>query len=197
VTSGEEEGLVIEEPVDTQTAILGTAVALLREHTFEDITYLDLAEAAAVSERTIYRRFPTRSHLLEALARWIEAERFPLTEFHTPQEFRKAVRERFRAYGTAPGHAFVAARGAALSPTTEAPSAPITSAILAMLDEVAPTLNGRDKQRIVAAARYFASPIFWARMRSGFDMNAEETFEAFDQAMLQVLATAPEVSWAA
>ena len=187
----------MEETVDTQTAILRSAVDLLREHTFEDISYLDLAEASAVSERTIYRRFPTRSHLLEALARWIEIERFPLSEFHTPTEFRAAVRERFRAYGTAPGFAFVAARGAALSPTTETPSARLAEAIVAMLEEAAPTLNGRDTKRIAAAALYFASPIFWARMRAGFDMNADETFEAFDRAILQVLATTPEVSWAA
>lgn len=187
----------MEESVDTQTAILESAVMLLRERTFEDISYLDLAEAATVSERTIYRRFPTRSHLLEALGRWIEAERFPLPEFHTPEEFRQAVRDRFRAYGTAPGYAFVAARGAALSPTTEESSAPITSAILAMITEAAPTLNRRDTQRIAAATRYFASPIFWARMRTGFDMNADDTFEAFDRAMLQIVATVPKVSWAA
>ena len=187
----------MEEPVDIQAAILASAVELLRERTFEDISYLDLAEAAAVSERTIYRRFPTRTHLLEALARWIEAERFPLAEFRTPQEFREAVRDRFRAYATAPGYAIVAARGAALSPTTEVGFSPITSAIVTMLDEAAPTLNRRDKQRIAAAARYFASPIFWTRMRVGFDMNPDETFQAFEHAILQVLATAPEASWAA
>jgi AcrR family transcriptional regulator len=187
----------MEEPVDTQTAILASAVALLREHTFEDISYLDLAEATAVSERTIYRRFPTRSHLLEALARWIETERFPLAEFLTPQQFRQAVGDRFRAYGIEPGYAFVVARGAALSPTTGAESSPTTDAILAMLDVSAPTVNRRDKQRIAAAARYFASAIFWARMRSGFDMNADETIEAFDRAFGQVLATTPEASWAA
>jgi AcrR family transcriptional regulator len=188
----------MEKPVvDTEAAILGSAVALLRERTFEDISYLDLAEATAVSERTIYRRFPTRSHLLEALAGWIEAEQFPLPDFRTPAEFRQAVRDRFRAYESAPGCAFVAARGAALSPTTEAPSAPITDAIFAMLAGAAPTLNRRDTQRIASAARYFASPIFWARMRTGFDMSADETFEAFDRALLQVLATAPQASWAA
>jgi AcrR family transcriptional regulator len=187
----------MDEPVDTQAAILASAVALLREHTFEDVSYLDLAEAAGVSERTVYRRFPTRSHLLEALARWIEAESFPLAEFHTPDEFREAVRARFRAYATAPGYAFVAARGAALSPTTEVSSDPITAAILSMLEQAAPTLNRRDTQRIAAAARHFASPIFWARMRAGFDMNAEETFEAFDRAIRRVLASAPEASWAA
>ena len=192
-----EEGLVTDEPVDTQAAILGSAVALLRERTFEDISYLDLAEAAAVSERTIYRRFPTRSHLLEALARHIEAEQFPLAAFRTPKEFRAAVRERFRAYGAAPGYAFVAARGSALSPTTEVGSDPITDAIVAMLQHATPTLNRRDSQRIAAAARSFASPIFWARMRAGFDMNADETFEAFDRALARVLATAPEASWAA
>lgn len=188
---------MIDEPLDTQGAILASAVALLREHTFEDISYLDLAEASGVSERTIYRRFPTRSHLLEALARWIEAERFPLSEFSTPEEFRAAVRRRFLAYDTEPGFAFVAARGAALSPTTEESSTATTTAILTMLAEAAPTLNRRDTQRIAAAARYFASPIFWARMRAGFDMNADETFGAFDRSIGQVLASAPEVSWAA
>src|ERR1700712_2069506 len=111
---------VMDELVEPQAAILSSAVALLQERTFEDISYLDLAEACAVSERTIYRRFPTRSHLLEALARWIEAQRFPLADFRTPEEFREAVRERFRAYGTAPGHAFIAARGAAILPSTQA-----------------------------------------------------------------------------
>lgn len=187
---------MVEEPVDTPGAILTSAVALLRERTFEDITYLDLAEATAVSERTIYRRFPTRSHLLEALARWIEAERFPLAEFGTPEQFRDAVRDRFRRYCAEPAYAFVAARGAALSPTTEASASPLTATIVRMLDEAAPTLNRRDKQRIAAAARYFASPIFWARMRAGFDMNADETFDAFDRALSQVLATTPELSWA-
>jgi AcrR family transcriptional regulator len=187
----------MEEQVDTQAVILASAVALLQERTFEDISYLDLAEATGVSERTIYRRFPTRSHLLDALARWIEGELFPLSQFRTPEEFREAVRDRFRAYGTAPGQAFVAARGAALSPTTDAPADSITNAILVMLDVAAPTLNRRDKQRIAAAARYFASPIFWARMRSGFDMNADETFEAFDRAIRQLFSTKPEASWAA
>ena len=187
----------MEKPVDTEAAILASAVALLREHTFEDISYLDLAEATGVSERTIYRRFPTRSHLLEALASWIEAEQFPLPDFRTPEEFRTAVRDRFRAYEAAPGCAFVAARGAALSPTTGAPSGSITSAIFAMLNTEAPSLNQRDTQRIAAAARYFASPIFWARMRTGFDMSAEETFAAFDRALAQVLAPVSNPSWAA
>ncbi|WP_353808941.1 TetR/AcrR family transcriptional regulator [Agromyces sp. SYSU T00194] len=183
-----------EESDDTRSAILASAAKLLRQNTFEDVSYLELAELAEVSERTIYRRFPTRSHLLEALGRWIEEEHFPVGEFRTVDGFREAVRARFRAYDAEPAFAFVAARGAALSPTGDAAAAPITAAIVAMLDTAAPNLNRRDALRAAATARHLASPMFWARMRSGFDMSADETFRAFDTAMRRVLPAAPRSS---
>lgn len=189
--------MVVDEPVDTSAAILACAAALLRQRTFEDIAYLDLAEASGVSERTIYRRFPTRSHLLDALGRWIEEEHFPLAEFHTVSEFRAAVRERFLAYAAEPAFAFVAARGAALSPTGEDPTTSMTDAIVSMLRRSVPGLNRRDALRIAANARYFASAQFWARMRTGFDMSGEDTFDAFESAMRQVLPHATKAGWAA
>ena len=187
----------MDQAVDTQSAILMSAAALLRERTFEDISYLDLAEAAAVSERTIYRRFPTRSHLLEALGRWIEDEHFPMREFGTVAEFRAATRARFRAFEGAAAYAFVAARGASLSPTSDAAGAPLTAAITAMIATVTPGLNRRDALRAAATARYYASPLFWARMRAGFDMSAEEMSDAFDLAMRSVLPAASKAKSAA
>ncbi|AYF97371.1 TetR/AcrR family transcriptional regulator [Protaetiibacter intestinalis] len=187
----------MDEAVDTQSAILMSATALLRQRTFEDISYLDLADAVSVSERTIYRRFPTRSHLLEALGRWIEAEHFPMQGFATPAEFRAAAQRRFRAFEAEPAYAFVAARGVSLSPIADGTESPITSAISAMVRGAAPTLNPRDALRVTATMRYFASPLFWARMRTGFDMNAEEVVAAFDAAMDSVLPTRPKANRAA
>lgn len=187
----------MDEAVDTPSAILASAAQLLRHRTFEDVSYLELAEIADVSERTIYRRFPTRSHLLEALGRWIEAEHFPIAPFGTPAEFREAVRARFRAYEAEPAFAFVAARGAALSPIGEESAAPLTEAIVAMLGATAPTLNRRDTTRVAATLRYFASPMFWARMRTGFEMSADETFDAFDLAVRRVLPVATKANRAA
>jgi AcrR family transcriptional regulator len=187
----------MEQAVDTQSAILVSAAALLRQRTFEDISYLDLADAAAVSERTIYRRFPTRSHLLEALGRWIEAEHFPMRQFRTPTEFRAAARERFRAFEGAAAYAFVAARGASLSPTADAADVPVTAAISAMISTTSPGLNRRDALRTAATARYYASPLFWARMRAGFDMSAEEISDAFDLAMRSVLPAVSKAKSAA
>ncbi|WP_109209734.1 MULTISPECIES: TetR family transcriptional regulator [Microbacterium] len=187
----------MDEVVDTSTAILTAAALLLRQRTFEDVSYLELAEATAVSERTIYRRFPTRSHLLEALGRWIEAEHFPVPQFRTVAEFRDAVRARFRAYDAEPAFAFVAARGGALSPTGDELVAPFTDAIVAMIDAEAPGLNRRDARRAAASVRYFASPMFWARMRTGFDMSADEIFQVFDSAVRRVLPAASEANRAA
>ncbi|MBO9578774.1 MAG: TetR family transcriptional regulator [Microbacteriaceae bacterium] len=187
----------MDETVDTPSAILASAAALLQQRTFEDVTYLDLSEASGVSERTIYRRFPTRSHLLESLARWIEAEHFPVPEFRTPAEFREAMRARFHAFEATPAYAFVAARGASLSPTAEAAETPLTAAIASMVTAAAPSLNRRDALRITAAVRCFASPLFWARMRTGFDMSADEIFEAFDAALRSVLPAASTAARAA
>ena len=187
----------MDEIVDTPSAILASAAMLLRQRTFDDISYADLAEIADVSERTIYRRFPTRSHLLEALGRWIEAEHFPVLDFRTPAEFRDAVRARFRAYDAEPAFAFVAARGGALSPTADDPAAPITETIVAMIDAAAPNLNRRDARRVAASVRYFVSPMFWARMRTGFDMSADETFGVFDLTLRRVLPAATEANRAA
>jgi AcrR family transcriptional regulator len=180
----------MDEAVDTPSAILSSAALLLRQRTFEDISYLELAEIADVSERTIYRRFPTRSHLLEALGRWIEAEHFPVAEFRTAAEFRDVVRTRLRAYEAEPAYAFVAARGAALSPIGGESAAPLTHAIVALLESAAPHLNRRDAQRATATLRYFASPLFWARMRTGFEMSADEAFEVFDLAVDRILPAA-------
>lgn len=174
----------------TTSAILASAAGLLRQRTFEDIAYAEVAEQAEVSERTMYRRFPTRSHLLEALARWIEREHFPLGDFDTADGLCDVVRERLRSFDAEPAYAFVAARGAALSPTDEHAPSPMTAAIEAMIVHEAPALNRRDARRISATLGYFASPMFWARMRAGFDMSATEMVVTFDSVLSRTLAAA-------
>ena len=185
------------ETVDTPTAILASAAAILREHTFDDISYPALADAVGVSERTVYRQFPTRSHLLECLADWIEQTEFSLPPFVTIPQFQAAVRERFLAFDAAPAFAFVCARASAISPTGGAEPTFLTRAIEALVQTTYPGLNARDVGRATAALRYFASAQFWARMRTGFDMDAGEISDVFDRTVSQALAALPEMSPAA
>jgi AcrR family transcriptional regulator len=178
---------MMAEGVDTPTAILAHAAAALREHPFDDISYRTLGDAVGVSERTVYRHFPTRSHLLEGVAGWIESTEFPLPPFVTIPQFRDASRARFHAFDASPAFAFVCARAATISPTGEAEPTFLTRALVAMLATNHPSLNERDLHRVAAALRYFASPPFWARMRTGFDMSASQISDVFDRTLVEIL----------
>lgn len=175
------------EALDTPTAILANAAVALREHPFDDISYRSLGDAVGVSERTVYRHFPTRSHLLEGVAGWIESTQFPLPPFVTIAQFQEAARARFSAFDAAPAFAFVCARAASLSPTSEPEPTFFTRALVAMLSATHPAVNERDLRRVAATLRYFASAQFWARMRTGFDLSAPAIAEVFDRTVAEVL----------
>ena len=188
----------MEEPVDTATAILASAAVLLRERMFDDISYRALADEVGISERTIYRQYPTRAHLLAALSNWIEQTSFPLPPFVTVSDFRAAVHERFRGLRHACPRTRSSAPGRPRSRRRWTSSrAYITRAIEAMLEVAAPTLNQRDRRRVAASLRYFSSAMFWARLRTGFDLDAGEICDAFDRAVDTVLAKLPSsATWA-
>ncbi len=179
------------ETVDTPTAILASAAAMLREHTFDDISYRSLGDAVGVSERTVYRQFPTRSHLLESLAAWIEEDEFPLPAFVTIPQFQMAVRDRFAQFDASPAFAFVCARAASISPTGESEPTFLTRTVEAVLQTSHPTLNTRDLRRAAATLRYFSSAQFWARMRTGFDMSAHDIADVFDRTAAVTLERLP------
>jgi AcrR family transcriptional regulator len=182
------------EGVDTPTAILANAAAALRENPFDDISYRSLGDAVGVSERTVYRHFPTRSHLLEGVAGWIESTEFPMAPFVTIPQFREASRARFVAFDSAPAFAFVCARAASISPTGEPEPTFFTRALVAMLAANHPSVNERDLRRAAAALRYFASAQFWARMRTGFEMSAPAIADAFEGTVAEVLGKLPTLA---
>lgn len=175
------------EATDTPTAILANAAAALRENPFDDISYRAIGDAVGVSERTVYRHFPTRSHLLEGVAGWIESTEFPMPPFVTMRQFHEAARVRFLAFDAAPAFAFVCARAASISPTGESEPTFFTRALVAMLSTNYPSVNERDLRRAAATLRYFASAQFWARMRTGFEMSGPEIADAFDRTVEQAL----------
>ncbi|WP_344066748.1 TetR/AcrR family transcriptional regulator [Microbacterium pumilum] len=173
--------------MDTPTAILASAAAALRENPFDDISYRTLGDAVGVSERTVYRHFPTRSHLLEGVAGWIESTEFPLPPFVTIDQFQDAARARFLAFDSSPAFAFVCARAASISPTGEPEPTFFTRALATMLATNHPSVNERDRRRVAAALRYFASAQFWARMRTGFEMSAPAIADVFERTVAKVL----------
>lgn len=58
----------------TRETILNALAAIVSDGDVHDFTVQQVAERAGVSHRTVYRHFPTREALLEALAEWLDQE---------------------------------------------------------------------------------------------------------------------------
>lgn len=176
------------DAAETSDAILAAAAELMDGTGFDDISYRRLGELVGVSERTVYRHFPTRSHLLAELAAWLENQHFPAAAFTTWEQFGQAVGKRFRAFDAAPSYAFVAARAGTISPVGNDYASFFTRAVGALLEDSAPQLNVRDARRTAAALCHFSSAQYWAQCRTVFGMDAEEITLAFRRTAAQVLA---------
>lgn len=184
-------------PADTSQMILRCAADLLAERGFDDISYKHLGEGTGVSERTVYRHFPTRSHLLSQLALWVENEHFSPAPFTTWEGFYSAIAARFSSFDAAPAQAVLLARAASLSPLDNAQSSFFSEAVTALVKTSAPRLNGRDGSRTASALCYFASAQFWVRCRYSFDFDAGAITEAFRNATGEILAAMPAGTWPA
>lgn len=176
------------DAAETSEAILAATAELLDGTGFDDISYRRLGELVGVSERTVYRHFPTRSHLLAELASWLENQHFPAAAFTTWEQFDQAVAERFRAFDAAPSYAFVVARAGTISPVVNDYASFFTRAVGALLEDSAPRLNVRDARRTAAALCHFSSAQYWAHCRTVFGMSAEELILAFRRSAAQILA---------
>jgi hypothetical protein len=91
------------------------------------------------------------------------------------------------AFDSSPAFAFVCARAASISPTSEPEPTFFTRALVALLATTHPSVNERDQRRVAATLRYFASAQFWARMRTGFEMSAPEIADVFDRTVAEAL----------
>lgn len=190
----------MSDAADTAEAIVSAAAAQLGQTGFDEITYKDLGVVVGVSERTVYRHFPTRAHLLVRVALAVESWLFAPAPFTTWEGLYDAVASRFAAFEQHPAEAVILARSASLSPVSvPSPvgqgSSFFAGAVGALIDESAPGLNTRDRRRTASTLCYFASAQFWARSRTAFGMSADAASASFRAAAAQILAAAPQGTW--
>jgi AcrR family transcriptional regulator len=97
--SPKRQSLRAEQAAATRSRIVDAVVALVVERTNADFSMPDVARASGVSLRTVYRYFPTRQHVVDAVAAvgdHVAATNLPAAEF-TVTDLRRWLEEAWRA----------------------------------------------------------------------------------------------------
>ncbi|QEO08901.1 TetR/AcrR family transcriptional regulator [Protaetiibacter larvae] len=161
----------------TQEGILSTYCELIEELGTDDVPYRVIALRAGVSERTVFRNFPARVHLLLAAADWIERTVFAGVEPESIFDVPLAIREAMEAYDRRSELAHVVAEAAMRGGSGAAPArrAPGFDRLLRL--EV-PSLTAEERWALVAALTHLDSPGTWVTMRRELGMSGRDIADA-------------------
>jgi AcrR family transcriptional regulator len=161
----------------TRDLILDAVTTLLGDRRADEMTTRDIAVAAGVSERTVYRHFPDRDALLEGLAR-----RLPPLEGGKPSfgagslDDLAPTSRRLMAllddhYVTARAEAVLNADPRRFAADTQDNSREMRE----LLAKGLPELDERERLRIAAVIRCLVSTQAWLRMREEFGVPGVES----------------------
>jgi AcrR family transcriptional regulator len=159
----------------TRNEILDALVALLADRPVDEVTTRELAHAAGVAERTVYRHFPDRWALVEALtARFVTSGEVAPTYPARLEDLGASAIEIMRVleahHVEAQAEALLNADPRRFSTQTSRHSEQLHS----LVETELPDLDAGQQRSLSAIARVLLSAQTWLRMRAefGIDGNA-------------------------
>jgi AcrR family transcriptional regulator len=166
----------------TRDAILDTLTSLLADRAVDEVTTREIANAAGVSERTVYRHFPDRSSLLEGLTdRFMTSGPAPAV----PEALDDLGALVVELYATLEDH-HIEAQAEALLNTDPRRYSEATRRHTRQFHELVeagfPDLDDDRRRAVAAVVRVLASSQPWLRMRAEFGIDGR--------------ASGPVVAWA-
>jgi AcrR family transcriptional regulator len=182
------ESLRTRQAAVARIAILNALIRHLEAGDADAVAMEDLAREAGVSRRTLYRYFPSRSHLLDAAGEWIRGEMLQLpveigpegiaANFHTAaSRLQKHPRLARALLRTETGRAV---RGAYRNERVKA----IRRAIRAE----APDTSRRELERAAAVLAYLCSSNAWTTIQDESGLDASNAQAAVAWAIETLLA---------
>lgn len=157
-------------------ALAGVAEVLRRG---EDLTYANVALAAGIGERTLYRHFPTREDLLAAVYAWANEElgfrgKYPANEAEQVAHLRR-VFPGFDELAPVIKQLLIAPEGrlARLSAKRER-----QAGALALVRHEAPGLDRESERCLAAVISTLTAAATWQTLRDYWDMAGAEAAEA-------------------
>jgi AcrR family transcriptional regulator len=180
-TKTESRSLRAQQAELTRELILRALIERLERDELAEVTVPDVAAAAGVSLRTVYRYFPTREKLLEAGADWI-GEMLGRPAPSTVDELLEVAESTrhfkdhprlLRALGTTEaGREFRSVRRARW-----------TKAVATVVGEVTGNLPEDEQRRAAAVIGYVDSLRGWLALHEDFGLESEETGLALEWAV--------------
>jgi len=168
-----------DQQVDLTRELIVRAFHELLENDHPDaITYPQVAEAAGVSLRTVYRYFPTRADLLQTASAWL-TERFELVRWDDPRtlrDLRGAAPEMGRVFDE---HTNVFR---ALAEAGDELAKPRRLAAETAVAEVSGNLPPDEARRAAAMLGYIRSGRAWLVLHDEHGLDGDEILSALDWA---------------
>lgn len=162
----------------TQNDILDAFTALLEDNRVDDITSREIAEAAGVSQPTLYRHFPDREAMLHGITARIADRMYTPDGPPTPSDLDSmgtAIEARFIVSEDFPvevrAEALLNADPRRYSDETRDVSELVLEAVASDL----PELDDGTRVRVAGLLRCLGSSQTWLRMREEFDVPGTES----------------------
>jgi AcrR family transcriptional regulator len=173
----------------TRQQIIDVAMDLLREPEQESFSHEAIAHRAGMGTRTVYRHYPHRADLMQALWERVREEtktRFPAVE----ADILPLVRE---AFGNFNEHEALVRAANASSASNELRARGSLEGRPAFRKSLAKILSGlppKAQRRVIAVSLAIWSAPFWQILRDRGELSGEETQEAGAWAMETILNAA-------
>lgn len=171
---GYESPLRERQAQQTRDGILDAMVALLAERAVDEVTTKEIARVAGVAERTVYRHFPDRMALVEALTdRFMDSEGVAPT---VPTQFDDLGAAAVELMGVLEANHVEAQAEALLNADPRRFTRRTSLHTRQFIDLVAnglPDLDPGQRQSLGAVIRTLVSAQTWLRLRSEFGIDGD------------------------
>ena len=178
-----------QQTAKTRDHIVAVATSLLVDAPTEPFSHERVAQAAGLGARTVYRHFPTRADLMQALWERVRDEthtRFPSTE----EEVVTFARTQFDEFGEREALVRASNTFAAASELRARGSLEGRPAFRRSLSHITKSLSEWEQRRLEAVCLAIYSASFWLLLRDRGQLTANEPGQAAAWAMSVLLAAA-------
>lgn len=163
----------------TRLRILDAAAGLMDERGLEEVPNRRIAEAAGVTEMTVYRHFPSRAVLQEAL--WRRMNEVAGIRGGFPDALEEVVERLpglFESFDGAPAHITSTITTATGRQMRASQDEARRKAFLSAVSSAAPELSPKERRKAAAVMQLIYSAHAWLSLREQWDLTGTDASDA-------------------